>query len=182
MIERANTRPIIDIRLLASQLDLDPEHTQIICRRLFWAIAEGQGPFAQELKAVVQGTGSAPSTARALAELLARDMRAPIPPAKESLGMRASEFPEDAREKVSELKGRVTSSVASIDVGSLREDGAKKVVQLRNRAADVDVSEVTDQAKALGHKAASGVKDLVGRFRNRFKGSKTKQTVSDHEV
>lgn len=104
MTERNTDKPIIDLRLLASQLDLDPEDTQMICRRLFWKIAEAQGAFGQEVTAVAEGSNIAPSTARALAELLARDMRKPIPPVHVSIGMRASEFAEDTREKVSDLK------------------------------------------------------------------------------
>ncbi len=182
MLERNSNRPIIDIRLLAKQLDLGPEETQMICRRLFWKIAEGQGALGQEVQAVAEGSNVDPATARVLAELLARDLRRPIPPTNETLGMRASELAEDAREKISELEDRVTASAGSIDVASLREDGAQKVAQLRDRAAEVDVSEVTDQAKEFGHKAANGVKGLVGRVRSRIRGDEPAPTASDHEA
>lgn len=181
MTDRNENRPIIDIRFLAEQLDLDPEETQILCRRLFRKIADAQGAFGQEVRAVAEGTSIDASTARVLAELLARDMRKPIPPARETLAMRANEIADNAREKVSDLTDRVSQGVASIDVGSLREDGALKVAQLRERAAEVDLSEATDQAKEFGHKAASGVKGLVGRVRNRFKTGEPVQPALDRE-
>ncbi|MEO1220622.1 MAG: hypothetical protein AAFY42_04625, partial [Pseudomonadota bacterium] len=80
-----------------------------------------------------------------------------------------------------DLKDRVTSGVASIDVEALKEGGAEKVAEMRDRAAEFDGGEVADRAKELGHRAASGVKDLVGRVRNRLKHSESEQTASDHE-
>lgn len=171
MRTRNEEKSIIDIRLLAEQLDLSPEDTQVICRRLFWKIAESNGALGQEVRAVAEGSNIDGSTARVLAELLARDMRKPIPPAKETLAMRASEVAEDAREKMGELKDRVSKGVASIDVESLREESAEKVAALRERAANVDVSDIADQAKELGSKASSGMQGLVERVRGRFKRS-----------
>lgn len=181
MLARNEEKSIIDIRLLAEQLDLSPEETQMICRRLFWKIAEAQGAFGQEVRAVAEGSNIDESTARVLAELLARDMRKPIPPAKETLAMRASEVAENAREKMGELKDRVSKGVSSIDVGSLREDGAVKVAELRERAANVDVGEIADQAKELGGKATSEMQGLVERVRGRFKRSERIEPTAELE-
>lgn len=171
MRERKEEKSIIDIRFLAEQLDLSPEETQMICRRLFRKIADCQGALGQEVRAVAEGSNVDPATARVVAELLARDMRKPIPPARESLGMRASELADDAREKMNELRDRVSESISSIDMGSMREDGAEKIAELRERAANVDVSEIADQAKEFGNKASTGMQGMVDRVRNRFKRS-----------
>lgn len=181
MLPRNEEKSIIDIRLLAEQLDLSPEETQMICRRLFWKIAEAQGAFGQEVRAVAEGSNIDEMTAHVLAELLARDMRKPIPPIKETLAMRASEMADDAREKIGELKDRVSKGVSSIDVNSLREDGADKVAELRERAANVDVSEIADQAKELGSKATSGVQGMVARVRSRLKRSERVEPTAELE-
>lgn len=171
MSDSVDRKPIINLHVLADRLGLPPKDIQLICRRIFSVLSKGEGALGQELRAVAEGTDAEPKAVFELLEFLAGEMRKPVSPRQESLRERASDLADDAREKVVELKDRVSKGVASIDVASLREDGAEKVAELRERAANVDLTEIADQAKELGNKATIGVQGMVERVRSRFQRS-----------
>lgn len=164
MPKSPDPKPIIDFHALAERMELSPEKAKRLGETFFSSLTDRRASLST---ALIEASRSAKVKPRQLTQLLsvmAEDFGRPVPKAGTSLSERLSGAAGDAREKASETVERIGKGIASVDIGALRREGADKVAELRERAANVDTTDLTDQAKELGDKAIEGARDLAGKF------------------
>ncbi|QUL38361.1 hypothetical protein [Erythrobacter sp. JK5] len=165
-------KPIIDVHALAERMAITPEEAQRLGERFFTSLAKAESSLGEALIAASRNSRVRPKQVKGMLDLFAADFRAPLPPETESLGERVSDLASDARDRLTGMKDRVATGIAAIDVAALREEGGEKVARLRQRAAEIDVAEIGDQARELGARAVDGARDLAGQVRNKVKAKK----------
>lgn len=163
MPKSQNTTPIIDINALAERMQLSPERTKQAGERFFASLSSKEASLSEALIATSRTTKVKPKQLVAMLNHLAEDFAQPLPVASASITERISNAADDAREKAKETVEHISKGVSSIDIGAMRKEGADKVAELRERAANIDTAELTDQAKELGDKAMDGARDLAGK-------------------
>ena len=163
MPKLSETKPIIDIHALAKCLDLPPEKAKQLGETFFASLAGRKASLSDALLAASRSAKVKPKQLTEMLGLIAEDFARPLPEAPASISERLSSAADDARERANETIERISKGVSSVDIGALRKEGADKVAELRERAANIDTGELTDQAKELGDKAIDGARDFAGK-------------------
>ncbi|GMN14976.1 hypothetical protein MTsPCn7_27570 [Altererythrobacter sp. MTPC7] len=164
MPKSSEAKPIIDIQAVAERLQLSPEKAKQLGETFFAGLAGRKGSLSDALLAASRAAKVKPKQLTELLSAMADDFARPLPEAPASIGKRLSNAADEAREKASETVDRISKGVSSIDVAALRKEGSDKVAELRERAANIDTADLSDQAKELGDKATDGARDLAGKL------------------
>lgn len=154
---------IINIHALAELMGSEPEDVKRAGQQFFTRLSSRDGGLSDAMIAASRGSKVKPKQMKSMLDLFAEDFKKPLPEQPKSLSERLTNAVEDVRDKASETVERITSGVASIDVAALRQEGADKVAELRERAAAVEASDLADQAKEMGDKAITGARDLASK-------------------
>ena len=165
MFEKTAPHSIINVRALAQQMGTDPEETRVVAERFFASLAGAEGDLSEALIAASHGSQVKPKQVKSILDHLASDLCHPLPDTAETLSERVADLAGGARSHLSTLADRVTTGVASIDVAELRKDGAQKLAELRDRAAEIDAADIGQQIKGYGEKALEGARDLAEKIR-----------------
>ncbi|MEO0464843.1 MAG: hypothetical protein AAF127_17105 [Pseudomonadota bacterium] len=163
MPKSSDVNPIINIHALAERMELSPEKAKQIGETFFASLAGRKTSLSDALLAASRSAKVKPKQLTEMLGLIAEDFERPLPEVSASISDRLSNAADDVREKAHETIERISKGVSSVDIGAMRREGADKVAELRERAANIDTAELADQAKELGDKAMDGARDLAGK-------------------